>query len=82
METAPFQAPSAPGTGAVPGGCEGQESVPILETLGCFGDDVPKTQLPGVCFEILIGAEKLEMAAGDLTGRPPASAAEESSSDD
>lgn len=33
---------------------------PSLETLGCFRDDVPKTQLHRVSLEILIGVEKLE----------------------
>lgn len=46
---------------------------PSLETLGCFRDDVPKTQLYRVYLEILIGVEKLEEVAqgqeSTLTGQ-------------
>ena len=55
--------------------------MPSLETLGCFRDDVPKTQLHRVYLEILIGVEKLEKVAqgqgSTLTGQSPASAGRE-----
>ena len=52
--------------------------MPNLETLGCFRDDVPKTQLHRVYLEILIGVKKLEEGAqgqgSSLTGQSPDSA--------
>ena len=81
-EAGTFQSSLRQGTTPSPRQFRGRRgNVPSLETLGCFRDDVPKTQLHRVYLEILIGVEKLEKVAqgqgSTLTGQSPASAGRE-----